>query len=77
MKSNASNRQFGTSAVCEPQSTDLTQQEKSIEKVKSLYPADQQTKLLTLQAEAELLLQQLQALKQQRTEQTQTVLSHR
>ncbi|WP_348253908.1 hypothetical protein [Leptolyngbya sp. AS-A5] len=34
-----------------------------------LYPVDQQAKFFDLQAEADLLLKQLQALKQQRTEQ--------
>ncbi len=78
MKSNASNGQFSNSAVCAPVDTnESTLEEKSLEKMKSLYPIDQQTKLLTLQAEAELLLRQLQALKQQRTEQSQKVLSHR
>jgi len=65
---NASNGQFSSTAVCDPQAsaseTPIVQ-----EKVKLLYRADQQVKLLDLQAEAELLLKQLQALKQQRSEQ--------
>ncbi|MGG6265021.1 MULTISPECIES: hypothetical protein [unclassified Leptolyngbya] len=66
---NASNGQFSNAAVCDSQAgaseTKIVQ-----EKVKLLYPADQQVKLLDLQAEAELLLKQLQALKQQKTERT-------
>ncbi len=66
---NASNDQLSNTAVCDSQSgasvTAMTQ-----EKMKLLYRADQQVKLLDLQAEAELLLKQLQALKQQKTGQT-------
>ncbi|HTL88468.1 MAG TPA: hypothetical protein VL134_03645 [Leptolyngbya sp.] len=67
MTSNASIRQSSNTAVCEPQ-TVVSETTLTIEKLKRLYRADQQTKLLDLQAEAELLLKQLQALKQQRTE---------
>ncbi|MBE9013778.1 hypothetical protein IQ250_26680 [Pseudanabaenaceae cyanobacterium LEGE 13415] len=66
---NASNGQLSNAAVCDSQAgaseTKMTQ-----EKMNLLYRADQQVKLLDLQAEAELLLKQLQALKQQKTEQT-------
>ncbi|BAU12853.1 hypothetical protein LEP3755_33850 [Leptolyngbya sp. NIES-3755] len=65
---NASNGQFSKAAVCDSQ-TGASETMVSQEKVKILYSADQQVKLLDLQAEAELLLKQLQALKQQRTEQ--------
>ncbi|MBE9228192.1 hypothetical protein IQ264_22470 [Phormidium sp. LEGE 05292] len=44
----------------------LTNQVRMMEKMKSVYQADQQVKLLNLQAEVETLLQQLQNLKQQR-----------
>lgn len=44
----------------------LTNQVRMMEKMKSVYQADQQLKLLNLQAEVETLLQQLQNLKQQR-----------
>ncbi|XWK90762.1 MAG: hypothetical protein U7127_12135 [Phormidium sp.] len=44
----------------------LTNQVRLMEKMKSVYQADQQLKLLNLQAEVETLLQQLQNLKQQR-----------
>ncbi|HEY9295083.1 MAG TPA: hypothetical protein VIQ31_01685 [Phormidium sp.] len=44
----------------------LTNQVRLMEKMKSVYQADQQLKLLNLQAEVETLLQQLQSLKQQR-----------
>lgn len=45
----------------------LTNQVRMMEKMKSVYQADQQLKLLNLQAEVETLLQQLQNLKQQRS----------
>lgn len=61
MTPNASIGQFSNVAVC-------AQPSLSLDKVKSLYRADQQVKLLDLQAEAESLLRQLQALKQQRTD---------
>lgn len=64
---NASTDQLSNTAVCDSRlGASATVQEK----VKLLYPADQQVKLLDLQAEAELLLKQLQALKQQKTGQT-------
>ncbi|MFB2936306.1 hypothetical protein ACE1B6_13725 [Aerosakkonemataceae cyanobacterium BLCC-F154] len=44
----------------------LSNQVRMMEKMKSVYQADQQLKLLNLQAEVETLLQQLQNLKQQR-----------
>jgi len=44
----------------------LTNQVRMMEKMKSVYQADQQLKLLNLQVEVETLLQQLQNLKQQR-----------
>ncbi|MFB2880186.1 hypothetical protein [Floridanema aerugineum] len=47
-------------------SVTLTNQVRLMEKMKSVYQADQQLKLLNLQAEVETLLQQLQNLKQQR-----------
>lgn len=55
-------------AVCDLQ-TGASHSASSLEKLKLLYGADQQEKLQDLQAEADLLLKQLQALKQQRTEQ--------
>lgn len=64
---NASNDQLSKTAVCDSQ---LGASEIVQEKVKLLYRVDQQVKLLDLQAEAELLLKQLQALKQQKSEQT-------
>lgn len=67
MKGNASDGQSNT-AVCEPQ-TGASSPTSSLEKLKLLYGADQQEKLQDLQAEADLLLKQLQALKQQRTQQ--------
>jgi hypothetical protein len=48
-------------------SVTLTNQVRLMEKMKSVYQADQQLKLLNLQAEVETLLQQLQNLKQQRS----------
>lgn len=73
---NASNGQLKNTAVCESQSgasetanTYSCSVATAQEKVKLLYRADQQVKLLDLQAEAELLLKQLQALKQQKMEQ--------
>ncbi|OKH35242.1 hypothetical protein NIES2119_20945 [[Phormidium ambiguum] IAM M-71] len=45
----------------------LTNQVRMMEKMKSVYQADQQLKLLNLQVEVETLLQQLQNLKQQRS----------
>lgn len=65
---NASNGQFSNAAVCDLQKS-ASEVPVAQEKVKLLYRADQQVKLLDLQAEAELLLKQLQALKQQRSEQ--------
>lgn len=65
MKSNASNKEFGTVAVCE-QGDASKELNASLEKMKSLYQVDQQAKLLDLQAETESLLQQLQEIKQQR-----------
>ncbi len=47
-------------------STVAQQRARLIEAMKSQYPVDQQVKYLHLQAEADSLLQQLQALKQQR-----------
>ncbi|MFB2834683.1 hypothetical protein [Floridanema evergladense] len=44
----------------------LSNQVRLMEKMKSVYQADQQLKLLNLQAEVESLLQQLQNIKQQR-----------
>jgi len=44
----------------------LTNQARMMELMKSVYQADQQMKLLNLQAEIDNLLQQLQNLKQQR-----------
>lgn len=44
----------------------LSNQVRLMEKMKSVYQADQQLKLLNLQAEVETLLQQVQNLKQQR-----------
>ncbi|MBD2019736.1 hypothetical protein H6F43_05980 [Leptolyngbya sp. FACHB-36] len=41
-------------------------QSRLLEAMKSQYPLDQQVKFLHLQADAESLLQQLQAMKQQR-----------
>jgi hypothetical protein len=67
MKSNASNGQFSNTAVCEPQTSASIP---ALEKSKLLYGADQQEKLQDLQAEADSLLQKLQAIKQQRTDQT-------
>ena len=71
MSSNASNFQFsncqsGNVAVCEPHLDTAAALAKSLEKMRSLYQADQQAKFLNLQAEAETLLYQLQELKQQR-----------
>lgn len=66
MKSNASNKEFGNVAVCELQDDASKAMNASLEKMKSLYQVDQQTKLLDLQAETESLLQQLQEIKQQR-----------
>lgn len=61
--------QSGSAAVCEPQS-DLAQANMAtprwLERMKALYQEDHQTKFLSLQAEAECLLAQLQVLKQQR-----------
>lgn len=65
MKSNASNKEFGNVAVCEQDDASKAMNA-SLEKMKSLYQVDQQTKLLDLQAETESLLQQLQEIKQQR-----------
>ncbi|MBW4440755.1 MAG: hypothetical protein KME10_05875 [Plectolyngbya sp. WJT66-NPBG17] len=64
---NASNGQLSNAAVCDPQTGALVSSIAQ-DKVKLLYRADHQVKLLDLQAEAELLLKQLQALKQQKTE---------
>ncbi|BAS54530.1 MULTISPECIES: hypothetical protein [Leptolyngbya] len=72
MKSNASNGQFSNTAVCEPQTGASNP---SLEKLKLLYGADQQEKLQDLQAEADSLLKQLQALKQQRTDQAVVTIS--
>jgi capsule polysaccharide export protein KpsE/RkpR len=55
-----------TVAVCEPQQNETATIDRSLEKMKALYRDDQQTKLLTLRAETESLLQQLQEIKQQR-----------
>jgi hypothetical protein len=43
-----------------------TLQPRTLEAMKTQYQLDQQVKFLSLQAEAELLIQQLQTLKQQR-----------
>lgn len=66
---NASKNQLSNAAVCgsQPGASGINSTQ---EKVKLLYRVDQQVKLLDLQAEAELLLKQLQALKQQKTGQT-------
>jgi hypothetical protein len=66
MKSNASIGESMTVAVCEPQQNERAAIDRSLEKMKALYRDDQQTKLLTLRAETESLLQQLQEIKQQR-----------
>lgn len=67
MASNASNLQFSNGAVCEPPLDAATALARSLEKMKTLYQADQQAKFLNLQAETETLLHRLQELKQQRT----------
>ncbi|MCU0550680.1 MAG: hypothetical protein MUC48_15135 [Leptolyngbya sp. Prado105] len=72
MKSNASNGQFSNTAVCEPQTSASNY---SLEKLKLLYGVDQQEKLQDLQAEADSLLKQLQALKQRRGDQTIATIS--
>ncbi len=64
---NASNGQLSNAAVCDSR-TGASEPMIVQDKMKLLYRADHQVKLLDLQAEAELLLKQLQALKQQRTE---------
>ncbi|NDJ19211.1 hypothetical protein [Myxacorys almedinensis] len=68
MASNVSNLQFSNSAVLDPHLTTAATLATSLEKMKTLYQADQQAKLLNLQAETETLLHRLQELKQQRTE---------
>jgi len=50
----------------DPGETTLTLQPRTLEAMKTQYQLDQQAKFLSLQAEAESLLQQLQAMKQQR-----------
>jgi len=45
----------------------LTDRDRMIETMKSLYQVDQQVKYLHLQAEAEALLQKVQVLKQQQS----------
>lgn len=76
MNMNASNGQLSNTAVCgsqrgasEATNTYSCSVATAQEKIKLLYPVDQQAKFFDLQAEADLLLKQLQALKQQRTEQ--------
>ena len=65
-----SDTQFSNVAVCEhrPDHSSASDYEwaRSLEKMKALYQADQQTKFLNLHAETESLLHQLQVLKQQR-----------
>lgn len=65
---NASNGQLSNTAVCDSQ-PGASETKIAQEKIKLLYPVDQQAKFFDLQAEAELLLKQLQALKQQKIEQ--------
>lgn len=62
----ASNSQVSNSAVCSAPLDTAASLAKSLERMKSLYQADQQAKFLHLQAEAEDLLHHLQELKQQR-----------
>jgi hypothetical protein len=50
----------------DPGETTLTLQPRTLEAMKTQYQLDQQAKFLSLQAEAESLLRQLQAMKQQR-----------
>lgn len=57
---------IGESQALRKRSTALTGNTSSVEKMKSLYQADQQVKYLHLQAEVEYLLQKLQILEQQR-----------
>jgi capsule polysaccharide export protein KpsE/RkpR len=66
MKYNASIGESMTVAICESQRNEMATIDRSLEKMKALYRDDQQTKLLTLRAETESLLQQLQEIKQQR-----------
>ena len=70
MTTENSNNQFSNTAVCEQRQAPsvISDQEwaRSLEKMKALYQADQQTKFLNLHAETESLLHQLQSLKQQR-----------
>jgi hypothetical protein len=70
MTTTNSNSQFSNTAVCEhrqdPSSASDREWARSLEKMKALYQADQQTKFLNLHAETESLLHQLQVLKQQR-----------
>jgi hypothetical protein len=54
-------------AVCEIPLDAASSLAKSLERMKSLYQAEQQAKFLNLQAETEDLLHHLQALKEQRT----------
>ncbi len=72
MTTTHSNSQSSNTAVCEhPQNhSSVSDHEwaRSLEKMKALYQADQQTKFLNLHAETESLLHQLQSLKQQRQE---------
>ena len=57
---------IGESQALRKRSTAGTGNTRLLEKMKSLYRADQQVKYLHLQAEVESLLQKLQILKQQR-----------
>ena len=70
MTTTNSKNQFSNTAICEqrpePSITSDREWARSLEKMKAFYQADQQTKFLTLHAETESLLHQLQILKQQR-----------
>ncbi len=70
MTTKNSTSQFSNTAICEqrPEPAAISDQEwaRSLEKMKALYQAEQQTKFLNLHAETESLLHQLQSLKQQR-----------
>lgn len=52
----------------------LTEKTRLTESMKTLYQVDQQVKFLHLQAEIDTLLQQLQALKQQRENESESVV---
>ena len=72
MTTTNSNSQFSNTAVYEHHQDRSSASDhewiRSLEKMKALYQADQQTKFLNLHAETESLLHQLQILKQQRQE---------